>query len=195
LTEEDDFVTARPLVEESVGRLRRVGDEHRALQAVRVLAWCYLELGDIERAATHYEDLLSGARAAADKQMEARALATLARFATDEGRHQDALAMLDEAYRLDLGFGDPSEIAMDLIWFARALAFAGREGTAAVLLARAEAMREALGMTYPTWVATWKAEAVSRTRAGLTEVEFANAWEAGEALTADEAVALALHAD
>jgi tetratricopeptide (TPR) repeat protein len=193
-TEEDDFAAATPLCEESVRRLREVGDEHRALQATRLVAWCYLELGDVERAKTHYEDLLRGARAARDKQMEARALATLAQFATDEGRHLDALAMLEEAYRLDCEFGDPHEIAMDLIWFARALAFAGRAGTAARLLSRSEATHEELGMTYPAWVAARKEEAMSRAQAQLEQVAFAEAWEQGRALTVDEAVSLALTA-
>jgi predicted ATPase len=190
---EGDFALARPLVEESVGRLREVGDEHRALQALRAVAWCHLELGEIERAKTLYEDLLRGARAARDNQMEARALATLSRFATDEGRPQDALAMLNDAYRLDQEFGDPSEIAMDLIWFARALAFAGREGTAAQLLSRSEAMREELGVSHPAWVNAMKDEAMSRARARLDEVEFAEAWEQGRTVTVDEAVALALN--
>jgi predicted ATPase len=190
---EGDFGLARPLLEESVGRLREVGDEHRALQALRAVAWCHLELGEIERAKTLYEDLLRGARAERDNQMEARALATLAQFATDEGRPQDALAMLKDAYHLDREFGDPLEIDTDLICFARALAFSGREGTAVQLLSRSETMREELGITHPAWVNAMKDEAMSRARAQLDEAEFAVAWEQGRTVTVDEAVALALN--
>ena len=92
---------------------------HRALQATRIVAWCHLELGDLEQAKAFYEDLLRGARSADDTQMEARALATLSQFASDDDRNQDALDLLKDAYRLDREFGDPFEIANDLVYFAR----------------------------------------------------------------------------
>jgi non-specific serine/threonine protein kinase len=42
---EGNFASAAPLIEESIARLRAVGDEHRALQATRALALCTHELG------------------------------------------------------------------------------------------------------------------------------------------------------
>jgi len=188
----DDFATARPLVEESVRRLREVGDEHRALQATRALAWCHLELGEIQRAKELYAEMLEGARATGDKQLEARGLAIFAEFATDEGRHRDALAQLEEAYRIDCEFGDPSEIAMDLIHFARVLAFANSARAAVKLLSAAEAMRQDLGMTFPSWVIQRREKAETRAREQLDEAASAEAWQQGRALNADEAVALAL---
>ena len=191
-TEEGDFAAARPLMEESVERLRELGDEHRALQATRVLAWCCEQLGDVERRMTLYEELLRGSRAAHDEQMEARALAMLALVATDEGRSGDALALLKDAYRIDREIGDPAEIAIDLIRLARTLAFAKRATTAARLLSRSEAMREELGIPYPAYVTAMREDAESRARAQLDQGAFSEAWEEGRALTADEAVALAL---
>jgi len=151
-----------------------------------------LELGDLEQAKAFYEDLLRGARSADDTQMEARALATLSQFASDDDRNQDALDLLNDAYRLDREFGDPFEIANDLVYFARTLAFADRAGTAVRLVSLYEAMCEELGMPQMSWVAKIKEDAMSRARTLLDEAGFAEAWEQGRRLTADKAVALAL---
>ena len=191
-TREGDFATARPLFEDSVRRLRELGDEHRALQATRGLAWCNLELGNVERAKAFYQELLEGARVAGDRNMEARALATFAVFASDEGRHEDALVLLQDAYRIDHEFGDPSETATDLIGFARALALADRPRTAVQLLSCAEARRDELAMVLPSYVIEYRDLAETRARAQLDDAAFAEAWEEGRKLSADEAVALAI---
>jgi len=188
----DDFNAARPLMEESVRRLREVGDEHRGLQALRALAWCHLELDDVVRAKVLYEELLEGARSVGDQQMEARALNSLSSVAVREGRPLDVLSMIAEAYRLDREFGDPSEIAVDLIYLAQSLAMMERTGDAARLLSRSEAIREDLGISHPAWILRMWEDAMSRTRAGLDDGAFAEAWEEGQRLTVDEAVALAL---
>jgi predicted ATPase len=187
-----DFAAALPLVEESVQRLREVGDEHRALQALRSLAWCNLELHGAKRAKPFYEELLEGARAAGDAQLEGRALATLAIFASDEGRHRDALAMLRDAYRIDCAFGDPVELMGDLIDFARVVAAADRAEVAVELIARAEVERERLGVVFPGWVLRRRDVAEAKARALLDDAEFAQAWQRGRTLTLDEAVTLAL---
>jgi len=191
-TVEDDYAAALPHMEKGVRRFREVGDEHRALQATRMLAWCHEKLGDTARADEVRADLLRDARAAGDEQMEARALATLAAAATDEGRTADALALLKDAYRIDRHIGIPEEIAVDLIRIARALAVAGKANAAAAVLARSEAIRAELGVTHPDWILEWQEEAESKARAGLDEVAFAESWERGRSLTVDEAVALAL---
>ncbi len=192
-TEAGDFAAALPLIEKSVGRLREVGDEHRALQAMRALAWCWFELGNLERARSLYEDLLRGARAALDRQQEARALAVLAQFATDEGRPQDALALLNEAYHIDRELRDSRDIAEDLIRFARTLALAERAEAAVRLLASSHAMQEEFGIASPAYITAFKEEALATIRAQLDEGALAEAWEEGRVLTADEAVALALN--
>ena len=190
-TVEDNYEAAIPHMEKGVRRFREVGDEHRALQATRMLAWCHEELGDTARADEVREDLLRDARAAGDEQMEARALAILAATATEEGRTTDALDLLKDAYRIDRHIGNPEEIAVDLIRFARALAVAGKAAAAAAILARSEAIREGLGITHPDWILEWQEEADTNARAGLDDAGFSEAWERGKRLTDDEAVALA----
>jgi predicted ATPase/class 3 adenylate cyclase len=189
---EGDFAAALPVVEESVHRLREVGDEHRALQALRTVAWCTLELHGVERAKPIYEELLAGARAAGDTQLEARALNALAGFASEEGRHRDALQMMEAAYRIDQEYGDPAEIASDLIYLARAVAFAGRSRLAVRLLACAHAHEEELGLAFAGWVLRLGDDAETRAREELGADTFAAEWAKGRTLSTDEAFALAL---
>ena len=67
----------------------------------------------------------------------------------------------------------------------------GKADTAARLLSCFEALREQIGVS-EAWVARMNEQTLSAIRARLDEGAFAEAWEQGQALTIDEAVALAL---
>lgn len=173
-------------------RFRELGDEHYALVATRTLAWKYQELGDLERFRALHEDSLLRARATGNERMAARSLCALAMLAVDEGRVQDALPMLAEAYRIDCDMGELYEIAIEFCRFAHAVTVAGRPGAGARLLARAEALRDEIGATFESWAARMNEGTLTAICAQLDEATFAEAWEQGQTLTADEAVALAL---
>ena len=127
--------------------------------------------------------------------MEARSLASLGSIAADrQGRVRDAIPMLSEAYRIDRDLGDRLEIAEVLCYLARALAVAGKAGTAAQVLARAEALREEVGATFGAWVAHINQRTLTEIPTRLDAAAFSVASEQGRALTIDEAVALALDA-
>jgi predicted ATPase/class 3 adenylate cyclase len=194
--EEGEWAGARQIAEETARAFRELGDEHYAMLATGLVAWMCRELGDRERSRALTEENLRRARATGHERVEAMSLGSLAMLAVDEGRLQDALAMLQEANRIHRGLGDRFEIALDLCRFARALAAAGRAGTAARLLSTGEALREEIGATLESWVAMEAKlrETLTAIRAQLDEGAFAEAWEQGRALTADEAVALALDA-
>jgi len=192
LTAIGDFAKARPLFEQSVRQLREVGDEHRELQAMRMLAWASHELGDAERFRTLHEEILSRARALGDVEPQWWSLSSLGSVAAREGRHRDAIALLDEAYGIAREFGDPVMVALNLIRLGEALALADKPGLAARLLSVAEAMHEEGGWAYEGWLVTVRDAAEARARAQLDEAAFAEAWEQGRKLTADSAVALAI---
>jgi hypothetical protein len=86
------------------------------------------------------------------------------------------------------------QLAFDLTRFARVLAHTGGQGAqAARILASAEALREEIGAgTPPPFLAQLIEEALAAIRGQLDDAAFAEAWEQGHGLTADEAVALAL---
>jgi len=190
--EEGDFKRAQPLLEESVRLFRELGDEHFAGMATFNLAWACSELGDRERARALTEDNLHRARAMRDERMEAFSLESLAAYAHTEGRIGEALSMLKESLRIRRDLVDPVHIAMNLSNFAAALAVEGRTGTAARLLSSSVDAYEKIGGSVPRYVAERNQETLETIRAQLDEAAFAEAWEQGRTLTADEAVALAL---
>jgi predicted ATPase len=189
-----DFAAAQPRLEEGVRLLRAVGDEHRELQAMRLLAWACEELGEPKRYRAIHEEILRRARAIGDIDNVAFSLASLSWVATREGRPAEALAMLDEAYRLDRQMGDPSAVDVILLKFARALGFAGLHEAAVRLLGAAEALHETAGWKYPDWVVDIKESTTVSARSALGEGAFAEVLEKGRRLTPDEAAAMAVAA-
>jgi predicted ATPase/DNA-binding SARP family transcriptional activator len=191
--EERDFVRARQLAEESVCLFREAGDEFFALSASRILAQTYEGLGDQKRAQALREDNLRRARALGNTFAQAYALDALAVAAIDEGRAQDAVPLLEETYRLQVELGDLYRIAVVVSRVAAILASVERAEIAARVLASSEVLLDESGGR-PPWIARMNEETLSRVRAQLDEAAFAAAFEKGQTLTADEAVALAFDA-
>jgi len=189
--EEADLPQARQLFEESVRRFRELGDEHSALLASTTLAETYEDLGDRERARALNEETLRRARALPNQRVEAMSLAGLADIAIDEGRIEEALSMLKESLRILVDLGQLYEMSWVLCLFARVLAVEGRAGTAARLLSCSEAHRATIGGMSP-YLARRDERTLTTIRTQLDDAAFAQAWEQGQALTLDEAVALAL---
>jgi predicted ATPase/class 3 adenylate cyclase len=190
-TEESDWARATPLFEESLGAFRELGDVHYTLLATDGLAWTYGELGDHDRRRALHEDVLLQARAQSDDAVVALQLDQLAAFAREEGRLQDALEMLKESLRISRDLETPGGITESLCHFADLLAAEGRAETAARLLSRAEVLRKEIGGA-PSWVGEVNEKTLATIHTQLDEAAFAEAWAQGQALTVDEAVALAL---
>jgi predicted ATPase/class 3 adenylate cyclase len=188
---ERDWARAQQLFEESVRVFRELGDEHYTLVATFNLAWMCGELGDAERDRALHQENLVRARALGNERIEALSLSILASFVRDDGRIEEALSMLNEAYCLVRDVGDRVESADILSRFADILASAGKPTTAARLLSCSETLREEFG-TERSWVASRNEATLALIRSQLDEAAFAEAWERGRTLTADEAVALAL---
>ena len=191
LREEGDLATARDMYEECAGRFEELGDEHYVLPATFHVAWMSGDLGDHARERALHEESLPRARATSNKRMESVILHNLARFARLEGRFHDAVAISNDAYRIVRDLGEPVEIADSISRFASTLAFAGKANAAVRLLSCSEALREELGVRR-SWVIKRNEETLAIVQSELDEALFAEAWEQGRTLTADEAVTLAL---
>jgi predicted ATPase len=188
---EGNWARAQPLVEDSVQLFRELGDQHQTLSATLILAMTYAEGSDWERARALNEDNLRRALELGNEQIKASTLGELARCALAEDRLEDAVSMATESLRIYTDLGDPHGVAIELRRCASALALKGEAVTAAQLLSSAEALHEEIGGTMP-WLARMRKEALANIRRQLDEAAFAQAWEQGRALTAEEAVALAL---
>jgi tetratricopeptide (TPR) repeat protein len=189
--DDGDPETAQPLLEESVGLFRELGDRHYGLWATHLLGWSRFRGGDRERARALWEENLQGARATADRYIVALSLGALAdNIALEEGRVEDALPMLMEAYRIDRDLGMPStQTAMDLHRLARGLVMAGRAAAAARAFACAEALYEEIGARARPLTAERDTKTLTAIRAQLDGAAFAEVWDEGRRLTADETVA------
>jgi predicted ATPase/class 3 adenylate cyclase len=193
---EDDWEAALPLCERSVERMREVGDEHRALQALQGLALSYWYTGNLEEARRVAQELLEGAKAAGDRFMESSGRFALALVARDEGRLADALALLQETISFASEFGSPVRVSLDLLAVASVLVRAGDPETAARLVGCAEARRREADVEYPIAAQReLRDQTEELAREALGDAAYDAAWEAGLRLSADEAITLALAAD
>jgi predicted ATPase/class 3 adenylate cyclase len=190
---EDDMATAKQLYEESARRFRELGDEHYALIATRGLAWACISLGDRERGRALNEENLRRARALSNDRMEAITLGALAMDAVDDGRLGEALPMLKESNRLHRELGDPVQTALDVFRFAALLAAKRRPTTAARVFSSSDALCDEMGFDLRSWDPEFVEGTLTTIRAQLDEAAFAQVWEEGRAMTADQAVALALN--
>jgi predicted ATPase len=185
-----DFDDASQLAAESAGVLRELEDEHHALQATEHLGYCELQVRGMKAAKPIYEDVLTRARIAGDTQSEARALTRFAFWASDEGRHEEALELMQQVYRLDATLGDPNELVMDLVSIARAIAAAGYHEAAVRMLTAAEALRVELGFPFPSSVVEVRDEVHASARSALDPAAFAEAQNQGQQWSSNDAPAI-----
>ena len=188
---EGDWPKAQELYDESAGGFLACGDDHYALRATRSLGWAYYEGGDLEHAREIFEENLRQANATHDEYIQGISLSQLADIAADEGRFEDATAMLTESFRILCELNDLLQVATAVGRFASILAPAGRAAAAARVLSSATALFAEIGAS-PASFAKINDKTLASIHAQLDEAGFAEAWEQGRALNADEAVALAL---
>jgi tetratricopeptide (TPR) repeat protein len=189
--QEGDWTSSQQLYDESARGFQECGDEHYALRATRSLGWAYYEGGDLEHARELFEENLRRTNAAHDEYIQGISLSQLADIAVDERRFEDAVSMLMESYRVFCELNDLFMVACTVGRFASVLAPAGRAATAARVLSSSTSLLEEIGASPPS-LAKVNEKTLTSIRAQLDEADFAEAWEQGQALTADEAVALAL---
>jgi tetratricopeptide (TPR) repeat protein len=186
-----DWPSAQQLYAESARGFRECGDEHYALRATRSQGWAYYEGGELDHARELFEENLRQATAAHDEFIQGVSLFQLADIAVDERRLEDAISMLTEGYRILRELNELLLVAGIINCFAGVLAAAGRAAAAARVLSSSMALLEEIGAN-PLSFATLNTKRLTSIHAQLQEGDFAEAWEQGGTLTAEEAVALAL---
>jgi predicted ATPase/class 3 adenylate cyclase len=191
--DEGEFEAAAELAEQSERLSREAGDEYGALAAAWLLGWALRGLGESRRAGILDERTLAEARARGAKNIQAHLLESLALRAVEEGHPADALPLFREAYELDLELDDRWRMALVACRLSTALIALGEPERAAQVLASGEAQLEDMGAD-PAWRRDSRERDVGMLRSQLGEAAFAEAWEQGRKLTADEAVAAALNA-
>jgi predicted ATPase len=187
--EQREVDRARVIFEECVERFRSLGDEHYTLLAQFALGWISGEAGDLERSKALMERTLRGARAAGNKRMTALALGGLSMHARLQGRFEEGLDMLHEAYGLYKTVGDRSFVGDLLARRAHVLAAAGKPAEAARVLSKSDAVSRELALRRRDPHRRRYDEALAAIRNELDDEAFARAWDEGSMLTEDEAAA------
>jgi predicted ATPase len=190
--ESGDFETALPLFEETVTLMGALGYEQYVGMATFNLRWALDELGERERAEMLAEENLVRARSIGSTNLEAGSLESLARYADDDGRYDDALSLKREALRLNFELGDTQHVLDGLGRIADTHTHAARGRLAAQLLSASLALHEEAGLVVALYQRRRNEEMLVLLHEQLDEEAFDEAWEQGTTLTLDEAVALAL---
>jgi tetratricopeptide (TPR) repeat protein len=184
---------AKELFEEAARRFEALGDEVQALFSRLLTAWMLEELGDREASRVMHEENLDRARSLGSKHLEANTLDSLSTQAVEEGRAEEAIQMILDAYRLHSELGDVYRISQTGSRLANAVAATGRLELAASLLSWSIEVRRDIGTSNP-WLTELNERTMDRCRTGLDESVFIRAWERGKKLTADDAVAMTVEA-
>ena len=191
LVEKGDPDDAPPLLAEAIELFDEAGDVHSALWATRTLAFVHHEMQELDVARQLHEKNAERARALRNRQVEAVTLGALSMVAVDEGRYDDALALLHTNTQIFDDLADPLAITVNLGRVAHALTFVGKPAEAARLLAFVDA-QFADQDPPPPWVVRMLDAARERVRSELDDEAHEQAVTAGGRLTPESAIALAL---
>jgi predicted ATPase/class 3 adenylate cyclase len=179
-------VGGRPFFEEAIGLYRELGDQGGLANAIGALATSRIRAGDLHGARPLIEESLALARSADNRFAIGWSLLGLAQIAYGEGRLQDAARSGVEALHVFNETGDVSGVS--------------------VILVTLSAAAQSLGASVPTWQLRGAGVALSN-RFGVAwgdsvveylgipplarpsdDTEAQRAWDAGAAMTLDEAV-------
>ena len=108
-----------------------------------------------------------------------------------DGRVDDAVRLLSDAFRVNRELDDTYRLPFIVCRFAGAVAAKGMAGTAARMLSCGQSLLDELSSS-EDWMERTNEETLLSIRAQLDEAAFAEAWEQGGKLTAEQAVTLAL---
>ena len=185
-------VGGRPFFEEAIGLYRELGDRGGLANAIGALAVSRIRAGDLDGARPLVEESLALARAAGNRFAIGWSLNGLSVIAYYEGRLQEAVRSAVEALQVFNETGDVSGISVMLVELSAAAQSIGAPEPSWRLRGAGVALSDRFGVA-------WGDSVVERL--GLPplvrpsdDTNAQQAWDAGAAMTVDEAVRYALAA-
>ena len=186
-----DYARATELYEQSLELRRQLGDRRNIANALLNLGRVALASGEDERPQALLEQGLAMGREVADSWSISVGLASLGRLALRQGRPAEASELLGQALERAVERGGKRLAAECLNALADAASHTAPHRSAR-LLGAAEALRRATGGSLSPIETSATQETVDGVRAKLGENEFATRWNAGLALSLEDALAFAL---
>jgi non-specific serine/threonine protein kinase len=190
-----DLAREATLFEEALRLFRALGDTHSIAGALDNLGQVAFQQGAYVRARGLHEEALGLFRTLGAQRGIAGTLSNLAAVAEREGAYDRAAALSAESLRLNRTIGAEEQAVEGLQTMALVAAAHGRSRRAARLAGAAAALRVALAVPMRPYEQPIHAEAARDLRAALGEETFAGVWADGQALSFEEAIALALSHD
>ena len=189
---EEDYMQAGALYEECLGLRRELRDRHGIAAMLNNLGILALAWNDAARAQALLEECLALYRELHDAVGIAYALDSLARVARDQGDNERARSLFLASLQLLRNGQDNVCLVACIDGLAQVAAAQGQALRAVRLLAAAASIRERMGAQLSPIMHEHYSRATTSARAALDDHVYAAAWEAGRALTIDQAIDEAL---
>jgi predicted ATPase/tetratricopeptide (TPR) repeat protein len=189
--DQGDPVLAAARLEEHLGNARKLGDRKLIGGALTNLGMIAHNAGDHDRAAALHAEALGLAEQVGDRRLSAVALTNLGLTALARKDFAAARAFHRRSLKLAEAVGERRCVAESLEAIAEADAAEGNAARAAVLFGASRALRAAIGSPVPGQDLARLSKAVAATELALGAARFSAAQAAGQAMSAERAVALA----
>jgi adenylate cyclase len=189
---QEDYAAARPLFEESLAIMREIGYRSAVGLILNNLALVIRYQGDNVTAREMLEESIAIRRALGDKWGIANALSSLANLLIHQGEYEGVRPMLEESLLTNQSLGDRTAIAYCLEDFAGLAAGNSHPEHALHLAGAAAALREDIGGPLPSGEQAALDHVLEPARAALNQARRASAWQIGQAMSMEEAIAEAL---
>jgi hypothetical protein len=186
-----DLQTAKNLLVEAVGELRRLGSANWGSDTVRHVVDVCLAAGDTRDAAHWAQQLIDLSGHTLDARDRAHGYTFLARAALHQAHLQEAVTAASEALAVCVEADDTFSLAGVLATAAQ-IAWADSDASSAVLLhAGAETIRTTIGFVHPAPRTRELEDQLVELRTTLGPDTFNAAWKTGSTLGKEDLVSLA----
>jgi tetratricopeptide (TPR) repeat protein len=189
---QEDYSQAEAWYERCRVASQEVGDSRMIAHAVAALGEAIHHQGDLERAESLYREALASYRELGEKRGESFALFQMGKVALARDELATARLLLVESLELRQDEGDKSAIIESLEGLAGLASTQSDPTLAALLFGACNALRLAFEAPLPPSYAGERERFLAAARSSLDDADFAAAWNCGQALTLEQAIAEAL---
>ncbi|HZT40659.1 MAG TPA: tetratricopeptide repeat protein [Chthonomonadaceae bacterium] len=187
-----DYITARSLFEQALEVAHEAGGKHTIGATLADLGNMALCQGDYEAARSLYEKGTAIFREERDEQCISWMLECLGGVASAQGNFREARALYTQSLALQKALLDKGRIMLLLAAFARLALAEGQPERVGRLWGAAEAIRKTTDVPMVPYLQAEHERCLAALRSTLAEEAFTSAWEQGQAMTMEQAIAYAL---
>jgi predicted ATPase len=189
---QEDYRRAAAWYEESLAVAREVGDALMIAHALTALGEAVHYQDDLARAEELYQEALALHHELGETLGTALALDQLGKVALARNDTMTASTLLTESLVLRRDVGDKSAVIESLEALAELAGLRGDTARGVLLFGASEALRLTLGAPLPPSYTAERERALAAARAVLSDADFAAAWNRGQTLSLQQAIAEAL---